>query len=157
MPGPSNGGTSQPLDMILIPATIPVIQGVMYTFDPTNFNDVNSGSFYNFKVEDVIAGRTPTVRRVIVSYRDLGVAKIMISLTGVIGTNDPNQPNTPVTVLSPLTTIGTVNATQKICTVVIGVTLSAANIQPSVIRSANGGPVSITKVRLEGNVETTVI
>lgn len=154
---PSNGGTAAQLNMILLPATTPGLNGTIYTFDPTNFNDINSGSFYNWKVEDVIAGRTPTVGRVILSYRDLGVARIMVTLSGVTGPNDPNHPNTPVSLVSPLTTIGTVNATQKICTLILGMTLSAANLQLSVIRSANGGPVSITKARLEGRVDNTAL
>lgn len=152
---PSNGGIPAPLNQFLIPAMIQTNQFSFYTLDPTNFNDPNSGSFYNWKVEDGIAGRTLTVNRVILSYRDLGLAKIMVALTGVTGPNDPTQPNTPVSSISPLTTIGTSNATGRICTLVLGLSLSAANQQLSVIRAANGGPVSITKARLEGKVETT--
>jgi len=153
----SNGGTAAPLNMILIPATVfsGGFQGAMYTFDPTNFNDPNSASFYDFKVEDVIAGRTPTISRVIISYRDFGVASIFVNLSGVIGIKDSNQPNTPVNASATLS-IGSVAATEIICTVIWGITLSAANLQFSVVRPANAGQVSITKVRMEGKVETTV-
>lgn len=156
MPGPSQFGTATPLDLLLIPATLFAggFQGVMYTFDPTNFNDAASGSFYDWKIEDVIAGRIPTINRVIISYRDLGVASILVNLSGVTGPQDPNQPNSPVNQSTTLT-IGTASARGVICTVIWGITLSAANLQLSVVRAANAGPVSITKVRLEGKVETT--
>lgn len=149
----SNGGTATALNLALYP--VDAISGVyFYVFDPTNFNDPNAGSFYDWKVEDVIAGRTPTINRVIISYRDLGVASLFVNLSGVIGPQDPNQPNTPVNASTTLT-IGTVAATGVICTAIWGITLTAANLQLSVVRAANAGPVSITKVRMEGKVETT--
>jgi hypothetical protein len=146
----SNGGMQQTIGSELI------ANGTsLFFFDPTNFNDPNSGSFYNFKVEDAIAGRTATINRVILSYRDLGVARIMLALSGVIGPSDPLHPNKPTSSISPLINIGTVGASQVICTLIYGLTISAANLQLSVVRPANGGPVSITKVRMEGKVETT--
>lgn len=150
---PSFGGIPGPLGQLFIPGQN-FQTATIFTLDPTNFNDQQNGSFYNWKVEDVIAGRTPTVSRVILSYRDLGVAQITVTLSGVTGPNDANQPNTP-TNISQLVTIGTANATQKLCTIVIGLTLTASNLQVSVTRAPGQGPVSITKARLEGTVETT--
>lgn len=147
--GASNGGISVPLNMLLIPAQIGS-QYSFYTLDPTNFNDANSGGFYNWKVEDVIAGRTPTVSRVIISYRDLGPATFTLVLTG---TNDAGQ---VVAVQTPVA-VGTQAASRKIVTKVLGLALTAQNIQASIIRAANAGPLSITKLRLEGRVETTVL
>lgn len=145
----SNGGIPSPLNMLLIPAQVGN-QYSFYTLDPTNFNDPNSGGFYNWKVEDVIAGRTPTVSRVIISYRDLGPATFTLVLTG---TNDAGQ---VVAVQTPVS-VGTQVASRKIVSKVLGLALTAQNIQPSVIRAANSGPLSITKLRLEGRVETTVL
>lgn len=145
---PSNGGTSQPLNLLIIPAqnfNVPVL----WTLDPTSFDDPALGGFYNWKVEDVIAGRTPTVNRVIVSYRNLGVATFTLTLTGTDDSGNTVTNSVPVTV-------GTVAATQRICTTVVGLTLTGQNIQPSVSRSPGSGPLSITKLRLEGKVETTV-
>jgi hypothetical protein len=154
IPGQSNGGMSNPLNMLLIPGNVG-FNFSFYTLDPTNFNDPNSGSFYNWKVEDVIEGRTPTVSRVILSYRDLGVATITVTLSGVVGMTDALQPDTPKSATATIQ-IGTANATGKLCTVVLGMNFTAANLQLSVQRAANAGPVSITKARLEGRVETTV-
>jgi hypothetical protein len=144
----SNGGTAAQLNMILIPATIPGLNGVMYTFDPTNFNDAASASFYDWKVEDVIAGRTPTINRVIISYRDLGVANILVNLSGTTDAGKAVNASQPVK-------IGNTVPLNVILTTVVGISLTGQNLQLSIVRAANAGPVSITKVRMEGKVETT--
>jgi hypothetical protein len=146
---PSQPGTAFPLGKLLIPlATAAGMQ--MFSFDPTNFNDPNIGSFYYWKVEDVACGRTPSINRVLISYRDLGPATITVALTG---TNDLQQ----VIVNANVLNIGNTVFTGKIMTVDAGVTSQTAqNLQLSVTRAANGGPVSITKVRMEGRVEMTV-
>jgi hypothetical protein len=146
----SNGGTAAPLNLLLYPVTgLPPEATFFYTFDPTNFNDPLSSSFYSLKIEDVIAGRTPTISRVIISYRDLGVATFTVTLSGTDDSGAAINSSTPVT-------IGSVAAPGIIKTVLPGIALTAQNLQLSVTRAANGGPVSITKVRMEGRVEMTV-
>ena len=147
---PSNGGTPAALNLLLIPATLfsGGLIATMYTFDPTNFNDPNSGSFYDWKVEDVIAGRTPTINRVIISYRDLGVASLFVNLSG---TNDTGKAVNASKTIS----IGNAVPLGIILTTLVGISLSGQNLQLSIVRAANAGPVSITKVRMEGKVETT--
>lgn len=145
---PSNGGTPGPLKLFLIPAQ--TFTGVaIWTFDTTNFDDASFGSFYNWKVEDVLAGRTPTISRVIISYRDLGVATLTVALTG---TDDAAN----VVTSSQEITIGTVGASGRIASTLVGIALTGQNLQLSVTRAAGVGPVSITKVRMEGRVEITV-
>ncbi len=148
----SVGGTPAPLYLALFPLEWNPGAGLSFyfsTFDPTNFNDPNMGSFYNWKVEDVLAGRTPTINRVIISYRDLGVATITVTLTG---TDD----SAAVVTSTQGITIGTVAASGRICSQVVGISLTGQNLQLSVQRAAGAGPVSITKVRMEGRVELTV-
>ncbi len=145
---PSNGGTAKPLNLFLIPSQS-FSSAVVWTFDTTNFNDALYGSFYSWKVEDVLAGRQPTISRVIISYRDLGVATITVTLTG---TNDDGE----VVSSSQDITIGTGGASGRICSKLTGISLTATNLQLSVQRAAGAGPVSITKVRMEGRVELTV-
>jgi hypothetical protein len=146
---PSNGGYIGSLNLLLIPAEDANGNGVIWTLDPTNFNDPASMSFYNWKVEDVIAGRVPTINRVIISYRDLGVANPNFTLSG---TNDQGQ---AVSLTVPVT-IGNTVPLGIILTTIVGIAFSAQNLQLSMERDANAGPVSITKVRMEGRVETTV-
>jgi hypothetical protein len=146
----SNGGIPTPLQILLIPA-VPQPGAFMYTFDPTNFNDPNSGGFYSWKVEDVACGRTPTIHRVFISYRDLGQATIGVMLSG---TNDAQQ---VVMSLNAALAIGNASPTNKIMTIDSGIiSLTAQNLQLTITRAANAGPVCITKVRMEGRVETTV-
>jgi hypothetical protein len=143
---PSNGGTTKPLNLALYPTSL---NTNFFKFDMTNFNDTVSGAFYIFKTEDVICGRTGTISRVIISYRDLGVATITIVL---VGTNDQQA----IVSSSEPMTIGTVAASKAIVTQIIGISLTAQNLSLSITRDPNAGPVSITKVRMEGRVETTV-
>lgn len=147
MPAPSNGGTATKLALALYPIGLSP-GAALFIFDPTNFNDAISGSFYDWKVEDVIAGRTPTINRVILSYRDLGVASLFVNLSG---TNDQGQAvNSSQTIQ-----IGNTVPLGIILTTLVGISLTAQNLQLSIVRAANAGPVSITKVRMEGKVETT--
>jgi len=151
----SNGGMAAPLGVALYPVcTLAGNTGLFYFFDTTNYNDPLSPSYYTWKQEDIIAGRMPTCNRVIISYRDLGVANITVTLSGMVGQTDSNNACTPSLMVRPLT-IGTTNATGLICTVNFGISLSAANLQLRVDRAADAGPVSITKIRLEGRVEKT--
>jgi hypothetical protein len=144
---PSNGGTTTPLNEALYP--ISAVSGAyFYKFDVNNFNDALAQSFYSWKIEDVIAGRTPTINRVIISYRDLGVATITVTLSGTNDAGDAVNSSQPVD-------IGSTAATGTIKTVLVGISLTAQNLQLSVTRAKNAGPVSITKVRMEGKVEIT--
>jgi hypothetical protein len=150
-PPPSNGGTFAQLNLMLFPllSQYPGTSNLaLYTLDPTNFDDQNVGSYYNWKVEDVIAGRTPTISRVILSYRDLGLATIAVSL---FGTNDAGQSVSN----SQIVNIGNAVPLNIILTQLIGLELAGQNLQLFISRAPGAGPVSITKVRLEGRVEKT--
>jgi hypothetical protein len=123
-----------------------------FAFDPAGgFNDPLASSFYSFKVEDVIQGRTPTISRVIVTYRDLGPVTAVFTLTGTLdnqvvgGLNGNGSMQT--------LQIGNQLATGKLMTVVLGITLTAQNIQLTVTRAAGAGPLSIAKVLMCGHCE----
>lgn len=152
----SNGGTAKRLFETLYPMVQGITSNALYEFDPSNFNDPNSPSVYSYKVEDVICGRTPTINRVLISCRDLGTAQITVALSG---TNDSQA----VVSNSILMSIGTTAVSGKIITYsVIGLTLTAQNLQLTITRAPTlvpggqqNGAVSITKVRMEGRIETT--
>jgi|HubBroStandDraft_3_1064219.scaffolds.fasta_scaffold80946_2 hypothetical protein len=147
---PSNGGMSSPLNLLLIPCQQFGTQEVL-ALDTTNFNDNSFGSFYNWKVEEIAAGRTPSCTRQIIIFRDLGVATITATLSGY----NQNLADNPFVSISETFTIGTAGATQKLGAVVRGLSLTAQNLQYTITRGGGAGPVSITKVRLEGRVELT--
>jgi hypothetical protein len=126
-----------------------------FAFDPSGgFDDPSASSFYNFKVEDVIQGRTATVSRVIFTYRDLGLAKAIFVLTGT-------QDNKVVGGLTgsgsmQIVSLGNVLATGKLMTQFVDISLTAQNIQLQIVRAAGSGPVSIAKVLMCGRVEDAV-
>lgn len=144
----SNGGIPAPLNLWILPVTGGLFLSGMLTLDPTDFNDPNSGSNYSWKVEDVMAGRNPTINRLIISYKDLGV----VNLTVLISGNDDNQ--NPV-LFQEAISLGTVAAPGTLKTAVFGVNQSGQNLQLTIVRTFNAGPMCITKIRMEGKVEMT--
>ncbi|HEX4503168.1 MAG TPA: hypothetical protein VH187_18700 [Scandinavium sp.] len=143
----SNGGTADRLYLELLPFSIGLVGTNLYKFDITNFNDPNSSSFYSWKKEDVICGRQPTVNRLYISHRDFGVCPITATLTGNNDSGKVISQSIPVT-------LGTTAASGVIITTVFDqIAFTAQNPQLSVSRAANAGTMSITKVRMEGQVE----
>jgi len=142
----SNGGINAPLNLWILPTFVP---GDFFTLDVSDFNDPLKPSFYTWKIEDIIAGRTGTINRLIVSYKDLGEVTVQWTLSG---TNDAGE------VVSNSTgdyVMGSVAADGKIKTCLPGISLTAQNLQLRVDRAADAGPLCITKIRMEGRVETT--
>lgn len=152
----SNGGVATTSRLTLYPM-LNQVTGIVgfFAFDPSGgFDDPQASSFYNFKQEDVIQGRTATISRVIVTYRDLGPSKAVFVLTGT-------QDNQVVGGLTGATSmqvvsLGNVLATGKLMTKFVDMSLTGQNLQLSVIRAAGGGPISITKVLMCGRVEDAV-
>jgi hypothetical protein len=152
----SNGGVATTSRLTLYPM-LNFATGIIgfFAFDPSGgFDDPQASSFYNFKVEDVIQGRTATVSRVIFTYRDLGLAKAIFVLTGT-------QDNKVVGGLTgsgsmQIVSLGNVLATGKLMTQFVDISLTAQNIQLQIVRAAGSGPVSIAKVLMCGRVEDAV-
>lgn len=146
----SNGGVAQTSRLSLYPMQdIRTGQVVFYAFDPSaGFDDPNAAGFYAFKVEEIIPGRVPTVRKVIAVYRDLGPAKATFQL---FGTTDQQT----VVSSAPLTiALGNDPATGKLMTKLIDLALTAMNLQLVISRAAGAGPLSFAKLIMCGTVET---
>jgi len=116
-------------------------------FDTNNFDDKLQGSSHSFKVEDIIAERQPTVRRVILTYRDLGPAAIIVTING----SDDNGTLTQVS--TPLIKIGSATASGKLITKFVDITYTGFRPQLTIIRAPGGGPVSIATATMLGHVE----
>jgi hypothetical protein len=116
-------------------------------FNPMVFDDPVQGSSHSFKVEDIVADRVPTVRRVVLTYRDLGPSAITATISG----SDDN--GVPQSITSPLVTLGTASATGKLLTKFIDITFTAFRPQLTINRAAGGGPVSIATAIMLGRVE----
>ena len=146
----SNGGVATTSRLTLYPMVSTITGAVgFYSFDPTTgFNDPNASSSHSFKVEEVLPGRTPTVRRIVISYRDLGPVSLIFTLSG---TNDAQQ---IVSYLLPVT-LGNQVPTGKLMTKLIGLSFTAQNIQLSIVRPAGAGSISIAKIVMCGQVETS--
>lgn len=144
----SNGGVFATKKMALFPCFNALNnESEFMAFDPTQgFNDLVNPSSYNFRVEDFLPYRTATVRRIILTYTDLGQVSAVLTLTGC---ND----NQEVVSNSVTKVLGNETPTQAILTVAIDLMLTAMNQQLNISRANAAGPLSITKVWLIGEVE----
>lgn len=115
-------------------------------FDVTSFDDQTDGSSYSYRQEDINPDAVATVDRVWVTYRDLGLARMTLTLTG---TND----NGAIVSNSIVVTIGNITPTNALLSKQFGLTLSAFRPQLTVSRNAGDGPISIVRVRLLGETE----
>jgi hypothetical protein len=147
----SNGGISQGSRISAYPM-VTVVTGIggLYTFDPTlGLNDMNNPVNYFFKVEEISPGTTPTISKVIVVYRDLGLVTVTFTLTG---TNDDQK----IVSNSVKVTLGNANATGRIMTRNdIGLTLTGQNLQLSINRAPGAGNLALIKLVLVGTVESS--
>jgi hypothetical protein len=148
----SLGGVATTSRLTLFPMVDAVSGRVgFYAFDPSNgFDDPYAGSFYSFKVEDVVPGRVPTIRKIIASYTDLGVATATFSLSGTLFMAPSTQ---QIVTASTSVQIGTSAFTGRIMTTLIDLSITGMNLQLTITRAARGGPLSFTKIILCGNVE----
>jgi hypothetical protein len=102
-------------------------------------NDKILPSSYSWRVEQANAYQQYTIRRIIWTFTDLGQVTATWTLTGV---NDAQQ------VISASTALGVGNnpATGRIMTVPVDILLVGLNMQLSVSRNANDGPLSVLSV-----------
>lgn len=115
-------------------------------FDVTSFDDKFDGSTYSFRAEDIAPGRFPTVRRVVIVYRDMGTA----SLTCTIRATDDNG---KIVAASKSVQLGNAVPTFISLTTFVDVQVSGYRPQLTLTRAAGGGPVSIISVSMIGDVE----
>lgn len=140
---------------LMLPVLIPfnpttTKQHVIAIYDTTDFNDQLDVTYYQYRAEDIVLDRQPTVRRVVIQYRDLGVVTIGLFLEG---TNDNNQ----VVRASREATIGNGVPTRRILTALIDISLTAFRPQLTIVRPSYGGPLSIIQVTLIGTVEDSTL
>jgi hypothetical protein len=151
----SNGGISQLASIAMMPMQNSAT-GVcgLFAFDPLfGFNDAVNSSLHSFKLEEIQHGRTPTIARIIVTYRNLGLVTVSFIITG---TNDAGED-----FLATLkATIGSVKPTNRLRTTMFDsnnsqstLPITGQNLQLTVFRAANAGPLSISKITLAGRVE----
>jgi hypothetical protein len=144
----SNGGVFAQQQIALFPCFNTISnRNEFHSFDPTQgFNDPVASSEYHWRVEQIAPYRQATVRRIILTYRDMG--QVVATFT-VTGSNDAQQ------VVSTSTPVGFGNKipTGRLMTVPVNLLLTALNPQVSVFREKNEGPLSIVQIVVVGEVE----
>jgi hypothetical protein len=117
-------------------------------FTPGVGNDIQAS--HSYKVEDIIANYFPTVRRVILTYRDVGIATITVTVSGV------DDLGVPVTA-SQTVTIGTAGAPGILKTKFVDLQMSGFRPQLTITRPTNGGPLAISTSTMIGHVEKVAL
>lgn len=146
-----NGGVFATSWLLFVPVTDPVtLNSHIGIFDVDSFDDVYDSSEYSYRVEDVGPSRVPTVRRVLLTYRDLGLAKIKVTISG---TND-NLQAVSKTVEKQ---IGNAVPTGKILTALVDVALTCFRPQLTIHREPRAGNVSVIQAVMVGQIEEVTL
>ena len=142
-----NGGFQATAYYLFVP-TQSVNGGNAYigAFSASNYNDPVDGSYYFWRQEDIVVGRVPVVRRLILIYRDLGPATVTLGVQG-IDDNGTQQ------VSQQVVKIGTASASGNLLTAFVDVQLSAYRPQAFIQRAAGAGAISIISLTMIGEVE----
>lgn len=106
--------------------------------DTTNM-DCEEDAFYHYRIEDIVEGHKPTIRKIRIRYRDIGVANVTFTLTG----ENANP-------ISRLVKLGTQAAPGIIKTTYADFVLTSKAMQLSFSRKGGTGPVDIISVTLLG-------
>lgn len=148
-PATENGGVYANTYYLMVPVQNTVTnQCYIGYFDVTSFNDSVDGSTYRYRSEDITPLRVPTVRRVGIIYRDLGIVTITVT---IIATNDNGQ----VVKASTKVQLGNTIPTNALLTNLVNVTLVGFRPQIQIDRAAGAGPLSIASVTMIGTIEDT--
>lgn len=147
VPFSENGGFSATQYFIFVPvqSSSGTYVGI---FDITSFDDKNDGSYYFYRVEDTQTGRFPTVRRLFVTYRDIGIVTVTFTVRGIDDTGS-------IVTSSQIVKLGTASASGNLLSQFVDLTLSAFRPQLSITRAAAAGPLDIVSVTMILEVEET--
>lgn len=146
-PVAENGGVFGTTWFLMVPSQ-DIRSGLCYLgfYDITSFDDRVDGSSYSYRREDLAVGRTPTVHTVVLQYRDIGPALVVLTITA---TNDLQQ----VITASVKQQIGNTIPTNAIHTVLVGIQLTGFGPQLSWSRDPSAGPVEIISATMAGEIE----
>ena len=155
----SNGGVFAQTQIAIFPCfNVPSNRTEYHAFDVTQgFNDPYAASDYSWRVEQPGAQqgstgifRQATVRRIILTFRDLGQVTATFTITGA---ND----NQDVVSQSTSLGFGSKAPTLRLFTIPINFQITCLLPQLSVHRDANAGPLSIVQVVMVGEVEEVTL
>lgn len=147
LPNNENGGILASSWILFVPVQdIVSKRSYVGMFDIFSNDDPFDGASYSYRAEELIPNSVATVREVWVSYKDLGPAAIIISVSGV--NDDQEIVGTAVNLK-----LGTVAATGTILNVRADLQLTCFRPQLTWTRVAGGGPVCITAMEMRGEID----
>lgn len=144
IPFGENGGVVAITYLLFVPVQ-DVTTGRCYigTYDINSFDDPKDDFSYSYRKEDIVKGVVVTVSRIWLTIRDIGKAKLTVTLAGT----DYNQKKVTKSVTLA---IGTASASSELLTYPVDISLSCYRPQITLSRKAGDGPVAVTEVTMVG-------
>lgn len=121
-------------------------QYTLAVLDSNNYDDPIDNTTYVFRMEEIKQNCVPTVRRVILEYRDLGLCTVTCIISG---TNDNGQ----IVTNSLKKQIGNKTPTGTILTAFFDLTLTGFRPQIAFTRKPGDGPLCIISTTIVGEHE----
>lgn len=150
-PVTENGGVTGNYYVLFVPVQNQTTNGCnIFSYDLSNYNDPVDGSSFSYRCEDIKLHRVPTVRRVILVYRDIGQCNITITLTAV---ND----NQTIVTASQGVTLGNASPTFQLMTMMVDISLTGYRPRLSISRAAGAGSLAIVSATMCGEIEETTL
>jgi hypothetical protein len=147
VPFSENGGFAATAFVMFVPVQASTGGGgYISTFSPVSYDDANDASSYSYRQEDIIPNRVPTVRRIAITYRNIGLATRTITVTAI------NDAGATVTA-TQTQQIGDTTADSTLRTIFYDLVVTGFRPQLTISRAAGGGPISIIRASMIGEVE----
>jgi hypothetical protein len=147
----SNGGVLAAAKAVFFPCySLVDARSVFCTLNPLNgYNDPINGSFYFWRVEQVKPYQQYTIRRIVFTFRDMGQVSVTWTLSAVTDAME---------VVTKQNFIGFGNKvpTYREMTIKADLILTGMNMQLSVYRAPNAGPLSLIQVMPVGQMDSKV-
>ena len=115
-------------------------------YDPSNFN-CEDDCVYNFRLEEVVAGREIDVHKVYLQYKDLGKVTFKV----IVSATQYNKALKKETINSKTVVVTVGKGDGKIHSYFVDLKVVGERPQISIFRKGNAGPLSIVKVMLCGH------
>jgi hypothetical protein len=144
----STGGLQGSIGLLIVPYLVKATGRYVFgLFDTTNFN-CEEDCIYDFKTEDVKAGRSIDVHKVYLQYKDIGRVKFTVFVKA-IQYNRSTQKSTVVEKSKTVTVGGLVDL--EIYSVFIDLKVQGERPRLRILRRANDGPLDIVTAMMIGN------
>jgi len=149
----STGGLAGASFKLLMPLFDSVFDKTYCALIDADNNDCEEESFYLFRQEDVMPGRICSVHKLLITYKELGVATFSIGVQVYL--REPNKfyQNSVELKITKRNQKGMPFPDGKLRTIAADFVIEGERPQVFIRRKANSGPLAITRVHMIGKAD----